>query len=124
MSERCSREMDDVLFMSCHSQFREEESRLSLVAEKRKEAWERLENAASHQPIARNTAILVTPLPVNTALPPTGKSPISIEGVEVFAMYLSESKKLVLSKPDNDVEISLGSLCKKLCSMGSFGLFA
>ncbi|KAJ0031814.1 hypothetical protein Pint_12748 [Pistacia integerrima] len=55
-------EMDDILFMSCHSQFREEEARLSLVAEKRKEAWERLENAASHQPIAGNTAVLVTPL--------------------------------------------------------------
>ncbi|KAJ0113738.1 hypothetical protein Patl1_02805 [Pistacia atlantica] len=37
----------------------------------------------------------------------SGKSPISIEGVEVFAMYLSESKKLVLSEPDDDIEISL-----------------
>ncbi|KAJ0112308.1 hypothetical protein Patl1_02500 [Pistacia atlantica] len=58
-------EMDDVLFLSCHSRFREEEARLSLVAEKRKEAWERLDNAVSHQPIAGNTAVLVTPLPVN-----------------------------------------------------------
>lgn len=37
----------------------------------------------------------------------TGKNPISVEGVEVFAMYLSESKKLLLSKPTDDIEISL-----------------
>ncbi|XP_044464200.1 serine/threonine protein phosphatase 2A 57 kDa regulatory subunit B' kappa isoform-like [Mangifera indica] len=60
-------EMDDVLFISCHSQFREEDARLSLAAEKRKKAWERLENAASHQPIAGNTAVLVTPLTTSIA---------------------------------------------------------
>lgn len=37
----------------------------------------------------------------------TGKNPISIEGVELFAVYLSESKKLILSKPTDDIEISL-----------------
>lgn len=53
-------EMDDELFASCHAQFKEEEAKLCLASEKRKEAWERLENAASLQPIAGN-AVLVTP---------------------------------------------------------------
>ena len=55
-------EMDDVLFMSCHSHFKEEEAKLSILAEKRKEAWEQLENVASLQPITGNTAVLVTPM--------------------------------------------------------------
>lgn len=54
-------EMDDELFASCHAQFKVEEAKLKLASEKRKEAWEQLENAASHQPIAGN-AVLVTPL--------------------------------------------------------------
>lgn len=54
-------EMDDMLFMTCHSHFKEEQSKLTFVAEKRKEAWKRLENAASRQPISGNTAVLVTP---------------------------------------------------------------
>lgn len=37
----------------------------------------------------------------------SGKNPISIEGVQVFALYFSQSKKLVLSKPAEDIEISL-----------------
>lgn len=37
----------------------------------------------------------------------SGKNPIPIEGVQVFAMYLSESKKLVLSKPYENIEITL-----------------
>ncbi|KAF4373127.1 hypothetical protein CsatB_008473 [Cannabis sativa] len=53
-------EMDDELFASCYSQFKEEEAKLSLASEKRKEAWERLEKAARPQPIAGN-AVLVTP---------------------------------------------------------------
>ncbi|EOY31366.1 hypothetical protein QUC31_019823 [Theobroma cacao] len=60
-------EMDDVLFMSCHTHFKEEEAKLSILAEKRKEAWERLENAASLQPITGNTAVLVTPLATSIA---------------------------------------------------------
>ncbi|XP_022749543.1 serine/threonine protein phosphatase 2A 57 kDa regulatory subunit B' kappa isoform-like [Durio zibethinus] len=55
-------EMDDGLFISCHTHFKEEEAKLSILAEKRKEAWGRLENAASLQPITGNTAVLVTPL--------------------------------------------------------------
>ncbi|EOY02480.1 hypothetical protein QUC31_018157 [Theobroma cacao] len=37
----------------------------------------------------------------------SGKNPISIEAVQVFALYLSQSKKLVLSKPAESIEISL-----------------
>ncbi|KAF7817210.1 serine/threonine protein phosphatase 2A 57 kDa regulatory subunit B' kappa isoform-like [Senna tora] len=55
-------EMDEKLFVSCHSHFKEEEAFLSSAAEKRKEAWERLEHAASLQPMIGNTAVLVSPL--------------------------------------------------------------
>ncbi|CAI0455173.1 unnamed protein product [Linum tenue] len=37
----------------------------------------------------------------------SGKSPMSIEGVQVFAMYMSKAQKLILSKPIDDVEVSL-----------------
>lgn len=60
-------EMDDVLFMSCHAQYREQVGNLSLVAQRRKEAWEQLENAARLQPITGNTAVLVTPLATSIA---------------------------------------------------------
>ncbi|KAL0323889.1 UNVERIFIED_CONTAM: Serine/threonine protein phosphatase 2A regulatory subunit B' kappa isoform [Sesamum calycinum] len=52
-------EMDDVLVMACISNYQEEQQRKNLEVEKRKEVWERLENAASLQPIAGNTAVLV-----------------------------------------------------------------
>lgn len=37
----------------------------------------------------------------------SGKNPISTEGVEVFALYFSQAKKLILSKLDDTVDISL-----------------
>lgn len=37
----------------------------------------------------------------------SGKNPISIEGVQAFAMYLQEAKKLVLTKPYENIEMSL-----------------
>ncbi len=37
----------------------------------------------------------------------SGKNPISIEGVQVFALYYYQAKKLVLSKPSENVELSL-----------------
>ncbi|KAJ6366460.1 hypothetical protein OIU77_002947 [Salix suchowensis] len=37
----------------------------------------------------------------------SGKNPICIDGVHMFAMYLSQSKKLVLSKPHDNIEIAL-----------------
>lgn len=52
-------EMDDVLVMACISNYQEEQQRKDLEVKKRKEVWERLENAASLQPIAGNTAVLV-----------------------------------------------------------------
>lgn len=60
-------EMDDELFLSCHTQYKEEEVELNLATKKRKEAWERLEHVASLQPIAGNTAVLVTPLATSIA---------------------------------------------------------
>lgn len=56
-------EMDDVFFMACHSHYKEEQEKINLEAEKRKEAWERLESAASlRPPIAGNIGVLVMPL--------------------------------------------------------------
>lgn len=54
-------EMEEELFASCHTQFKEEEAKQSLASEKRKEAWQRLENAASLLPIIAGNAVLVTP---------------------------------------------------------------
>ncbi|XP_057478129.1 serine/threonine protein phosphatase 2A 57 kDa regulatory subunit B' kappa isoform-like isoform X1 [Actinidia eriantha] len=53
-------EMDDMLLVACHAHFKEEEAKLSLEAQKQKETWERLEIAASLQPITGNTAVLTT----------------------------------------------------------------
>lgn len=54
-------EMDDVLFLSCHAQFREEEAKQDMAAEKRKEIWDHLDKAANLKPMTGNTAVLVTP---------------------------------------------------------------
>lgn len=55
-------EMDDELFISCHAHCKEEEAKETLVAKKRKQIWEQLENSAgSVQPMAGKTAVLVTP---------------------------------------------------------------
>ncbi|XP_075508324.1 serine/threonine protein phosphatase 2A 57 kDa regulatory subunit B' kappa isoform-like [Primulina tabacum] len=53
-------EMDDALVLTCMSNCREEQEKMNLVMEKRKETWERLENRASLQPVSGNTAVLVT----------------------------------------------------------------
>ncbi|KAG8375514.1 hypothetical protein BUALT_Bualt10G0107700 [Buddleja alternifolia] len=54
-------EIDDVLVLACISNYQKEQENKELVVEQRKEIWERLENAASSlQPIAGNTAVLVT----------------------------------------------------------------
>eukprot|EP00258_Populus_trichocarpa_P043943 XP_024459962.1 serine/threonine protein phosphatase 2A 57 kDa regulatory subunit B' kappa isoform [Populus trichocarpa] len=55
-------EMDDALYLACLDQLKEDEEKLSLLAEQRKEAWQRLEYAASLKPMTGNTAVLVTPL--------------------------------------------------------------
>ncbi|GMI88624.1 hypothetical protein like AT5G25510 [Hibiscus trionum] len=55
-------DMDHMLFMTCHIHFKEEEATLSESAEKRKKAWQRLENAANLRPMTRNTNDMVIPL--------------------------------------------------------------
>ncbi|KAF5726218.1 putative protein phosphatase 2a regulatory subunit [Tripterygium wilfordii] len=60
-------DMDELLFMSCHARFKEEEANQSMVAEKRKQAWVLLENVASLQPVTGKTAVLVTPLATTIA---------------------------------------------------------
>ncbi|KAK4485857.1 hypothetical protein RD792_008505 [Penstemon davidsonii] len=53
-------EMDEALFLACISSYQKEQEKSNLIVEKRKQVWERLENAASLQPITENTAVLVT----------------------------------------------------------------
>ncbi|KAG8500390.1 hypothetical protein CXB51_002762 [Gossypium anomalum] len=54
-------DIDDGFFMSCLIHLKEEKVELSKSSEKRKKAWERLENTANHRPpTTRNTAALVT----------------------------------------------------------------
>ncbi|OIV96508.1 hypothetical protein TanjilG_07900 [Lupinus angustifolius] len=55
-------EMDEKLYLSCHSHFKEEEAMSSTAAEKRKEAWKQLERVASLKPVIGNTAVLVSPI--------------------------------------------------------------
>ncbi|KAJ6924667.1 hypothetical protein NC652_017821 [Populus alba x Populus x berolinensis] len=60
-------EMDEALYLACLDQLKEDEEKLSLLAEQRKEAWQRLEYAASLKPMTGNTAVLVTPLATSIA---------------------------------------------------------
>ncbi|KAB5553289.1 hypothetical protein DKX38_010600 [Salix brachista] len=60
-------EMDDALYLACLDQLKEDEEKLTLLAEQRKEAWQRLEYAASLKPMTENTAVLVTPLTTSIA---------------------------------------------------------
>lgn len=57
-------EMDGDLFLACQRKFQEEEEKRVVMEEKRKLIWERLETAATFQPVTRNTAVLVTPVTV------------------------------------------------------------
>ncbi|KAK9741769.1 hypothetical protein RND81_03G126900 [Saponaria officinalis] len=58
-------EMDELLFVECQTQFREDEARLPLIAKQRQATWQRLENAARLQPVT--TAVLVTQSPTSPA---------------------------------------------------------
>ena len=60
-------EMDEPLFQECQLRFREDEAKLSSIAEQRKATWERLEYAARLQPVAGNIAVLVTPYATSIA---------------------------------------------------------
>ncbi|KAK1430872.1 hypothetical protein QVD17_13955 [Tagetes erecta] len=56
-------EMDNMLFLACHAHFVEEQEKQSSASEKRKEAWDRLENAASLRPITGNTTAVLVMMP-------------------------------------------------------------
>ncbi|KAJ0593709.1 putative protein phosphatase 2A, regulatory B subunit, B56, armadillo-like helical [Helianthus annuus] len=56
-------EMDNMLFLACHAHFVEEQEKQSSATEKRKEAWARLENAASLRPITMNTTAVLVMMP-------------------------------------------------------------
>ena len=60
-------DMDEALYLACLDQFKEDEEKQSLLAEQRKEAWQRLEYAASLKPVTGNTAVLVTPMATSIA---------------------------------------------------------
>lgn len=51
-------EMDAELLLECQEKFEEENSKLSLVAQRRKSTWERLENAAGFQPAVTNVSTM------------------------------------------------------------------
>ncbi|KAI3755993.1 hypothetical protein L1987_55804 [Smallanthus sonchifolius] len=56
-------EMDNMLFLACHAHFLEEQEKQSSATEKRKEAWDCLENAASLRPITGNTTAVLVMMP-------------------------------------------------------------
>lgn len=58
--KRIVAEMDDALVAACISSYKEEQEHKNLAIQKHKEVWERLENAASLQPMAGKTAVLVS----------------------------------------------------------------
>jgi serine/threonine-protein phosphatase 2A regulatory subunit B' len=55
-------EMDENFFLSCQSQYKEEEAKLKSDSEKQNEAWKQLEHIASLKPVVGNTAVLVSPI--------------------------------------------------------------
>lgn len=58
--KRMLAEMDDALVVACISHYKEEQARKKYEVQERKDVWERLENAASLQPMAGKTAVLVS----------------------------------------------------------------
>ncbi|CAK9172273.1 unnamed protein product [Ilex paraguariensis] len=54
-------EMDEELVLACQSKFEEENSKLSVAAERRRLTWERLETVAGFQPVARSISGLEEP---------------------------------------------------------------
>lgn len=55
-------DMDEELFNSCQKKFEEEEAGRTALEEKRRVTWERLEYAASFQPVNIRTPAIVTPM--------------------------------------------------------------
>lgn len=60
-------EMDEELVIACQRKLEEEDSRLSVAAEKRRLTWERLENAAALQPFAGNILVQEKPATCSVA---------------------------------------------------------
>ncbi|XP_023521609.1 serine/threonine protein phosphatase 2A 57 kDa regulatory subunit B' kappa isoform-like isoform X1 [Cucurbita pepo subsp. pepo] len=54
-------EMDEELVLACELDSKEEQSRSIAASEKRRLTWERLENAATPQPVSTNISFLVEP---------------------------------------------------------------
>ncbi|KAJ4950316.1 hypothetical protein NE237_027148 [Protea cynaroides] len=54
-------EMDEELVRVCQCKYEEEEAKQMAAAEKRRVMWKHLETVASVQPVAGNTAVLITP---------------------------------------------------------------
>ncbi|KAJ9152658.1 hypothetical protein P3X46_026204 [Hevea brasiliensis] len=54
----------------------------------------------------------------------SGKNPISIEGIQVFAMYLSQAKKLVLCNPNENIEIALEPFHFELVTISPVNIIA
>ncbi|KAI3828423.1 hypothetical protein L1987_02524 [Smallanthus sonchifolius] len=71
-------EMDDMLFLVCHAHFLEEQEKQSFETEKRKEAWDRLENAANLQPISGNTTAVLNGPDKNKATSKPASFPFSL----------------------------------------------
>ena len=57
--KRMLAEMDDTLIVACIANYKGDQARKKSEVERRKEVWERLENAASLQPVTGRTAVLV-----------------------------------------------------------------
>ncbi|XP_042032749.1 serine/threonine protein phosphatase 2A 57 kDa regulatory subunit B' kappa isoform-like [Salvia splendens] len=58
--KRMLAEMDDTLIVACIANYKEDRARKKSEVERRKEVWERLENAASLQPVTGRTPVLVS----------------------------------------------------------------
>ncbi|CAD5193472.1 unnamed protein product [Musa acuminata subsp. malaccensis] len=54
-------EMDEELFLACKTKFEEEKTRQTIMEEKRRMTWERLESIAAFRPVTGNTSVLVRP---------------------------------------------------------------
>ncbi|GER33914.1 protein phosphatase 2A regulatory B subunit family protein, partial [Striga asiatica] len=70
-------EMDDALTSSNICNFREEQEKSNLIAEKQRQIWKHLENTASLQPIAEKTAVLLIQ---------------SINSIVIEILYMSRTK--------------------------------
>ncbi|KAF8393311.1 hypothetical protein HHK36_021552 [Tetracentron sinense] len=64
-TRRMLSDIDNEIVLACQGKFDEEENKLRVAEEKRRVTWERLEIAASFQPVNGNTAVLVSPAAIS-----------------------------------------------------------